>query len=233
MKTKLILLFSLLLSANCLFAQVNRYSLNVEDFKELKVNDAVNVIYHCSTDSAGTIWFECTRDISSAFIFSNDKASLRVQVDFDALSDTPLPTLHVYSSSLNKVENSSDSTVIVDYAKVPTFKVKVIGNGTIFVRKVEAVTLDASISTGNGHIAVAEGLVSKGKYSNVGTGVIEAGGVTASEVKVTSFGTGNIDVCAVESITIYGAGSGTVYYIGNPRKISNRSIGVKTANAEQ
>ena len=40
-------------------AQNGLYKLDVGDFSELKVTDGINVVYNCSTDSAGWAYFEC------------------------------------------------------------------------------------------------------------------------------------------------------------------------------
>ena len=112
------------------------------------------------------------------------------------------------------------------------FKARVVGNGTIIVRHIEATEVDAGINTGNGHVVIASGEVVRAKLSNVGKGTVEAGNLIAREVKATSWGTGSIDCRPVEKLTIYGAGSGTVYFVGKPDVASNRSIGVKAVRVD-
>jgi len=205
------------------------YSLEVKDFTELKVTDDINVDYHCSTDSAGWAYFTTTPEISQNLLFSNHKGCLTVQVSDDLIGRTvELPTIHVYSSVLGKVENSGDSTVrVINNLPQSSFKARVIGNGTLIVRYVRATNVDAGINTGCGHLVISSGSAARAKLSNVGTGPLEAGGLEAQRVKVMAFGTGSIDCCATESLTVYGAGSGTVHYTGKPEKITNRAIGVK------
>lgn len=209
-------------------AQTDLYRLNVQDFTKLKVTDDINVEYYCSADSAGYAYYACTPEMSSKLLFSNKKGTLSVQLDNGDQELTDVPTVRVYSSQLIEVENQGDSTVVVQ-SNMPQskFKAKIIGNGTIIVRYIEATELDAGINTGNGHIVVALGEVVRAKFSNVGKGTIEAGNLIAREVKATSWGTGSIDCRPAEKLTIYGAGSGTVYYVGKPDSVSNRSIGVK------
>ncbi len=205
-----------------------QYRLEVKDFSELKLQDGVNVNYHCSADSAGWAYFTCDPEISSSLIFSNNKSSLHIQVATEAVGDSRLPTIDVYSTGLTKVENSADSTLrILNNTPVQTLKVRVIGNGEIIVHNAHAGYVDAGINTGKGHIAFNNCSAEKAKLSNVGTGPIEAGGLDAKDVKVMKFGTGNIDCVATHSLSLYGAGTGKVYYTGNPEKITNRSLGVK------
>lgn len=204
------------------------YRLEVQDFKELKVTDDINVDYYCSPDSAGWVEFECDPDMASSLILTNNKDCLHIQVATEMLNRSDLPTMRVYSSSLTKVENSGDSTVrVLSNIPVVSFKARIVGNGTLIVRNIETASVDAGISTGKGHLVIGGGKAAKAKLSNVGTGPIEAGGLAVSRLKVWAFGTGPVDCWAVETLSIYGAGSNTVYYRGQPEKITNRSIGVK------
>ena len=204
------------------------YKLELKDFSELKVNDCLNIEYRCSNDSAGYVFFSCEPEIASNLLFTSKKNSLNIQVADDFDNFDRLPTIKVYSSMLEKVENGSDSTLfIISNQPVKSLKARVIGNGTIIFNSVEATSVDLGIVTGRGHIVVNKGNTFKAKYSNVGTGTIEAGNLNSSQVKVIISGTGNIDCNASESLSVYGMGSGSVYYSGEPSKISNRSVGIK------
>lgn len=206
---------------------VEDYKMQVPDFSVLKVNDNINVEYRCSADSAGYVFFECPSEQASMLLFTSHKSALTVQLD-DAFTGDVVPTVRVYSSVLDKVENSGDSTVrIVSAAPVTSFKATVIGNGTVIIDSIEATNVVLSINTGKGHIAVERGTTFKLSLNKMGKGTIEAGGLKASEVKVKMLGPGDIDCNVSETLSIFGGGSGTVYYSGNPRKVSNHSMGVK------
>lgn len=226
MKKLAIAIFTLVAAAAS--AVADDYKLEVQDFSELKVTNGINVEYHCAADSAGWVYFSCEPSVSSQLLFSNNKACLQIQIADDGVAPAVLPTLHVYSSALTKVENYSDSTVrVATNVPVTNFKCCVVGNGCIIVDDIDAHNVDASIKTGKGHVVIVKGKTRKAKLTNVGTGPLEAGGMTAREVKATLFGTGDIDCTVSETLTIYGAGSGKIYYKGNPDKVSNRSLGVK------
>lgn len=223
-------------SGICAVAQeMADYRLQVQDFTELKVTDAINVDYRCSPDSAGWAYFTTTPDVAENLLFSNNKATLTIQLGPD-IDDKPvvLPTIRVYSTALAKVENSADSTVrVLTNVPQPSFRAQLIGNGTLIVRQVRATNVDAGINTGNGHLVITHGTAARAKLTNVGTGPLEAGGLEAQRVKVMAFGTGPIDCHATESLTVYGAGSCTLHYIGKPEKVTNRSIGVKLVEVNQ
>ena len=228
---KILILLIAITSTFC--AQADSYKLNVQDFDKLKVSDDINVEYYCSTDSVGYAYYDCEPSMSSRLIFSNKKNTLNIQLDNGDLILHEVPTIRVYSSQLKEVENQGDSTVVV-MSNLPQnkFKARVVGNGTIIVRHIEATEVDAGINTGNGHVVIASGEVVRAKLSNVGKGTVEAGNLIAREVKATSWGTGSIDCRPVEKLTIYGAGSGTVYFVGKPDVASNRSIGVKAVRVD-
>ena len=98
-------LFIFLASAsNALHAETADYKLEVQDFSELKVTDNINVVYHCSSDSAGWVYFTCDPEVSSKLLFSNDKACLHIQVAADEVSLDKLPVVHVYSSALERLK---------------------------------------------------------------------------------------------------------------------------------
>ncbi len=224
------LLFTALmaLTAATAAAETQQYSLKLEDFSNLQVTDGINVVYHTSTDSAGIITYECTPEMADKLIFESGKNRLKVQLATDE-DGTPagLPTVHVRSAALAKVENSGDSTltVLLD-GPLTKFSAVVVGNGELIVKGIYASSVGARISTGNGHL-VLSGRAASLSLNNIGTGSIEAGKLEAKEVKCIVTGTGSIDCGATQRLRILGAGSGKVFYTGNPGKVSNNSIGIK------
>ena len=213
-------------------AQKGLYKLDVGDFSELKVTDGINVVYNCSTDSAGWAYFECDPKTAQMLMFSNKKNRLNIQVATDGAKVDELPTVYVYSMTLQKVENSGDSLVrVVNTLPVRDLKATVIGNGSMIVENIKTHNGDFAIKTGNGHL-VANGSARKASLKNVGTGKLEASGLQAEEVKCNILGTGPIDCNASVALTVTGAGSGKVYYGGTPSKITNRSIGVKAVSVD-
>ena len=225
---KLISVLTLVLGVLAAGAQEKTYTLNFENFDELQVVDGVNVDYSISTDSAGLVTFSAEPALADMLMFETGKGRLKIQVATDDQGPVKgLPTVRVYSAMLSKVENSGDSTVTVSLSgAVPSFKARVVGNGTVVVRGIYTNNAEGRISTGHGHL-VMQGRAARVKLSNVGTGPIEAGALEAKEVKCWLLGTGPIDCFATENLSIVGAGSGKVYYKGNPSKVTNRTLGVK------
>lgn len=209
-----------------------QYKLDVKDFYELKVKDGINVDYFCNSDSAGTVIFNCPEELASVIMFTNDKNRLTIQLSKEAREQrlTNLPTIRLYSSIIEKVENSGDSTVyLAKVNPVAKFKATIVGNGTLIVNDLKAHETNASINTGHGHLVIS-GETLRANLQNIGTGPLEAGMLKANEVSCKLLGTGPIDCYATETLKILGMGSGKVIYDGNPKKVINRSVGVKITN---
>lgn len=218
-------------AANVVSAEpVDRYELKVGDFTELNVVDGINVVYKCSEDSAGVAVFSTGKDIADQIIFeNNNKGKLKIEKKFhneDELK-SGLPVIWVYSKFLNGVQNSGDSTVVVQKI-MPTAKVNatVIGNGTLIIRDVDCNRFDGAIKTGRGQLVVS-GKCDNANFSNVGVGAIQADQLEAQNVSCRFLGTGTIGVWPVASLTVKGMMAGKLYYKGTPKKMTNYSAGPK------
>lgn len=213
-------------------AQIRHYAIDVHDFSAIDIAQGINVIYSSSADSAGYVVFDCEPAMTSHILFSNQKNTLKVQIDKDGLPAGPLPVLHMYSSSLVKADNSGDSTMVLSNLKpVNNLELKLMGDGKLIATDIQCDQLDAAISLGNGTLQVA-GQATKANYSNVGKGTLQARELKASFVNCKILGTGLIECFADQRLSVTGAGSGTVLYHGKPRDISKRTIGGKVKAAE-
>ena len=150
-----IFLFVLTVIAAMANDKIETYSIKLSEFSRLKVVDAVNVDYICSPDSAGTAFFEATAAQASLIGFRNNNGQLEISFTTEVAPMTKLPTVRVYSTFLTSVENDGDSTVrVLNVASCPEFKARLVGNGRLSVRNIEATKVKASLSTGNGTLAI-------------------------------------------------------------------------------
>ena len=201
-----------------------KYCLDVKDFGELKVVDNINVEWRCSPDSAGLVTFSAPPEIVPMILLSNNKNTLRVELQDTDFPLKSLPTLTVYSNYLAKAENSGDSTLtVVAPPPAAEIKLRVVGNGTLVAKGLHATTVEAKIDTGRGHI-VLQGNTQWEKLRTVGSGSIEAAALKAEKSSITIGGTGNIDCWVTGELTVTGLGSGKVYCKGKPNT-KNRTLG--------
>lgn len=212
----LLLLIAMLASIATATAQTQSYRLKVGPFDRLKITDNVNVVYHCAPDSAGYVTWHGDKEFADAFIFTNNKGQLRVQVSTDDVDMPGLPTLHIYSDFLTEVENFSDfNTTVNAPAPSPQFKAIQIGNGTITVNDLRATKVTAAITTGNGTVTLS-GTCQEATLRMVGTGVIAADRLRAGTVNCRILGSGTIGCSPSATLNVKGIGSTKIYYTGNP-----------------
>lgn len=223
----------MMVTAAVVSAQTEHYTLELRDFTELKVTDAINVDYVCAPDSAGYAVFDADRSVASRIIFVPSSNRLTIQLaprdpGDPAPADLPLPTVRVYSRYLASVENDGDSLVrVLSVAPGPKLKAKLVGNGRLSIRNAEFTEVNAQITTGNGSITV-NGKCDIAVLGMLATGTITADGLEAIDVKCRLTGTGTIGCYPSRSLEVRGIGSGKVYYLGQP-SISKRAPGITVA----
>lgn len=208
-------------------AQVTRHEVKVGDFARLSLLDDINVNYRCNADSAGLAVFMCTQEIADHLMFTrNSSGRLSIQVDDAYERQGHLPTITLYSKSLDEIENSGDSTLrISGLPPMKAFKVLLIDNGKVIARGLRASKLELQILSGKGKI-IAQGSCDDLALRLVGTGEIQADEVVATNVSCRIMGTGTIG-CDVNGgdLKVSGSGTGKVYYKGTPNKVTVRKLG--------
>lgn len=196
--------------------EIKEYTLDVGQFDKLNITDDVNVVYRCRPDSTGLVSYKAESDFADAFIFTNKKGTLKIQVNTEDVGKPGLPTLYVYSDFLTEVTNSSNYVLTVEEpAPTPVFKIKQIGNGKIEVEEVRSTTVNATLATGNGTIVVY-GTCQKADLTMVGNGLIQADLLKAADVSCKILGAGSIGCWPVANLDVRGIGSTRVYYKGDP-----------------
>ncbi len=229
------ILFTALLLFTAAFAwaaEPEVFRIDVHNFSNLTVVDGVPVDYHALPDSAGWAVFVCPPEVAKEISFTNEKDHLTIRTTAEETPIIGVPRVRVYSTTLNRVENSGDSLVrIFSPAPVKTLKARQIGNGTLEIVSIVADEVDAGVTAGNGTLAMS-GKAGKVKINNVSTGPVSARDLTAANISCFIFGSGNIECTPSETLKVYGAGTGKVIYHGTP-KVSRRGIGVKVLSAEK
>ena len=208
-------------------AQEKHHTVKVGDFVRLSLIDNINVNYRCDADSAGLIVFTCSQEIADALMFSmsnNQRLSIQVNDYYERLGH--LPTITVYSSTLEEAENAGDSTLRVSgLPPLKAFKVRLTDNGKVIARNLRASQLELQILSGKGKI-IADGTCDDLSLRLVGTGEIQADQVVATNVSCRIMGTGSMG-CHVNGglLKVSGSGTGKVYYKGHPEKVTVRKLG--------
>lgn len=207
-------------------APTQHFELKLRDFTELKVVDGINVDYVCSADSAGYAVFDALPELAPKIMFepSGDRLTIQLLNDEGPLHN--LPTIKVYSRYLQSVENDGDSLVrALSVAPIPKFKAKLVGNGRLSVRDVDANEVKATLLTGNGTITIT-GRCTEAILQATSTGTITADQLVATEVKCRLAGTSTIGCAPTEKLQVRGM-AGKVLYKGKPAINKSFALGVK------
>lgn len=195
---------------------LQEYSFKVGNFNELSIQNNVNVVYtHCK-DTIGHVTYKSIPDFEDAFIFTNNKGSLKIQVQTDDLGKTDLPTIYVSSNNLDKIENYSDYNVRIESnIKSDTFTASLIGNGSIVIGDLDATNVCARITAGMGTIIIS-GECTNADFRLTGTGTIQANMLKATNVNCRILGGGSISTYPLRTLSVKGIGSTRIHYRGNP-----------------
>ncbi|MBD5253264.1 MAG: hypothetical protein HDS51_03445 [Barnesiella sp.] len=213
--------------------ELSTYSVNVGDFDRLYVKGPVNVNYITSADSTGMAVFDAPESVVAGITFQNKSGKLTIRIADELKGHPDLPVVTVYSAFLVKAENSGDSTLrLVKVQPVPKISLNVVDNGRIVCRDLRSHRVEASLSTGHGEI-VLFGKCDEAVYNFVGAGLLQCDELEARAVTVKAFGTGQVGCWATESLKIYGGGSTTIYYKGDPSEIIDRGVGIKLRKIDQ
>ena len=212
-----LLLFLSTLAITPLMAQDHTYTINVDEFSKLKVVNDIAVRYVSNPDSAGMAVYTCEDRMADAIIFTNKGGTLKVSLHTDYVFLTGyLPTVTVYSSYLTSAENNSKASMeICNPTPCPEISLKQVGNGSIKADNIKATNVKATIATGKGIITLS-GKADYAKYEMLGTGQIIADSLEANDVSCKVMGTGSIGCWPLDTLSVSGLASTTVYYKGNP-----------------
>ena len=214
-------------------SELQTYTLRVNDFTSLRVKNGINVEYVGDGASEGSATYTTTADIASILVFSNNKGTLEIELAAGDTKPENIPTVTVSSKFLTRVENDGDSTVrIMKVQPTPEFRARLVGNGRLAIRNIDSTTVIATIDSGNGTIVI-DGKTTTAKFNNTGSGTIQADQLKANDVKCRQIGTGSIGCCVNGQLSVFGAGSGYIYYRGKPTSIQKRAIGIKLTAIEE
>lgn len=218
---------SFLLSAAialCLPISARIVTYDVGPFDKISQLGNINVVYSNNPDSVGMAFYESDKNCSDAIEITNSKGRLNIK-ELPGHQFSKLPTLHVYSEYVSSIKNEGTSTITAFLSSVtPGFSVNLIGNGKIICNDINSTQVKASLTTGNGTI-VLRGRCTDANFKLTGTGIIQADGLAARNVKCMALGTGTIGCNASDNLDVRAVGATKIFYTGNPKI---RKTGVAT-----
>ncbi len=213
---KKILLLALAIFSFFPFINGAEYHRALGEFTKITVIDSIPVVYRNVPDSTGSVAFNCPPEIADALLISADHGELKLRIATESVGRKEIPTVYVYSRFLTEVSNQNTAVMQINKpAPGPSFKITQMGNGKVEVTGINANSVKAKISTGNGTIAI-DGECETAKYELVGTGTIQADDLKAQTVECKCLGGGTIGCWPETTLRVQCLGSTKIYYKGEP-----------------
>lgn len=187
----------------------------VGPFDRLTQSGSIDIVYKSVPDSTGIACYRSDKDFDPAIEIVNNKGRLSIK-ETAGHNLGKLPTLYVYSDYLSQVKSEGNATLDIHLSTAtPVLTVSLVGNGRIVCDGVNSTDVSATITTGNGTIAL-RGKCTEADFKLTGTGVIQADELKAETVKCSAMGTGSIGCHAVKNLDVRGIGTTKIYYRGLP-----------------
>ncbi|WP_282125821.1 head GIN domain-containing protein [Marinifilum flexuosum] len=225
--TSLIAIFALVLSSTIAFAQKTE-DRKVRSFESISLSIAAKV--YVSQNEKTSVKVKAYADDLDEIITEVDGSTLKIKRKKNRgwnWNSRSFKKVEVYISTPN-VEDlriSGSGNII---AKTPiesgSVDYAISGSGNIIIDKLKAENVECHIS-GSGDIRLKGECKEELEIHISGSGDIEAGNFEAKVADIHISGSGDCKVYASESITARVAGSGDIYYRGNPKDVNCKSVG--------
>ncbi|PXY00902.1 DUF2807 domain-containing protein [Marinifilum breve] len=225
--TSLIAVFALVLSSTIAFAQKTE-DRKVRSFESISLSISAKV--YVSQNEKTSVKIKGYSDDLDEIITEVDGSTLKIKRKKNRgwnWNSRSFKKVEVYISTPN-VENlriSGSGNII---AKTPiesgSVDYAISGSGNIIIDKLKAENVECHIS-GSGDIRLKGECKDELEIHISGSGDIEAGNFEAKVADIHISGSGDCKVYASGSITARVAGSGDIYYRGNPKDVNCKSVG--------
>ncbi|NOU58914.1 head GIN domain-containing protein [Marinifilum caeruleilacunae] len=225
--TSLIAVFALVVSSTIAFAQKTE-NRKVGSFESISLSIAAKV--YVSQENNTSVKIKGYSDDLEEIITEVDGSTLKIKRKKNkgwGWNSRSFKKVEVYISTPN-VEDlriSGSGNII---AKTPiesgSIDYSISGSGNIIIDQLKADNLECHIS-GSGDIRLKGACKDEFEIHISGSGDIEAGYFEAKSVEVRISGSGDCKVYASERINARVAGSGDIYYRGQPKYVDSKSAG--------
>lgn len=186
----------------------------VDVYDEIKVEGAIDIVYTAKPDEAAYLRIEAADDIMPQ-IDVKTKGKTLVAKAKETLKPSRF-VIYTNSPTLKYVESKGTSNIqLGGVVTGDEFKIEMKGTGDLFIDNLKYNKAEFYLQ-GAGAMELA-GQVHKCKIEITGTGDVSASDLSTNEMEANIRGNGNIDLKALDKLSIEIKGRGNVTYKGNPR----------------
>ncbi len=190
------------------------HEIPVDIYSEIRVEGAFDVIYEAKPDEAAYLRVEADDNIIPLVDIKTKGRSLNIKAK-ESINPSRF-VVYTNSPSLKYVESKGASNVTLKGSIAGTeLKVEMKGVGNFNAENIIYEKAEFKLQGAN-EIAVA-GQCHKAKIELSGTGDIKAANLPVDELECNLKGSGNMEVNAIEKMSIEIKGKGTIAYKGNPQ----------------
>ncbi len=195
---------------------------NTGDYDGVSVGGFFDVILVKGKE--GKVTLEGEENLLEYIVTEVSKGTLKIKVEKGInIKTTRRLTVTVPVEDIDHVSLGGSGNVKSETRlKADNFKVSLGGSGNVTL-DLDAGDVKSSIG-GSGNINLS-GKADYMKSSIAGSGTIKAYELTVNTIKASIAGSGDIRVTVKDEIDATVAGSGSIYYKGNPPKINSKSVG--------
>ncbi len=195
---------------------------SVTDFDKVAISGSFDV--ELVQGNEGTITVKADANLMEHIITEVKKGKLQIKTEKGVgLKPSKKIKITVMFESINGVSLAGSGNIhSSDVIESNDLKLSLAGSGNMDL-KVDVSNLNSSIA-GSGNINLA-GNSNKFSCSIAGSGSAKGYSLKANNTNVSIAGSGNVEINAVEEIHAKIAGSGNVYYSGNPSVQKSNSVG--------
>jgi hypothetical protein len=202
-----------------------KHEISVGIYDEIKVEGAIDVIYTSKPDDAAFLEVEADDNIIPLADIKVKGHTLQIKAR-ESINPNRF-VIYTNSPSLKYIESKGASNITLE-GPVAGDDLKVEMKGTGRLKVDNAIYEKAEFKLeGAGGMDIA-GQVRKAKYEIAGTGDIDAAGLSTDQLECKIKGRGNMQVNAIDKLSIEISGTGDVSYKGNPQITKQKIKGTGT-----
>lgn len=217
-KSSLLILAVLTVTAGYTKGQSGKETRNVSDFNEVSFGVAGNLYIKFS--SSFSVVLEGEKDYLGEIEIAVRNGKLIIRSDSHRFFNFNNRQVDVYITmpSIKALGVSgSGKAIIEDAVKADMLDLDVSGSGTIRLKEMKATELNCGISGSGNVIIEGSGEASKGDIEISGSGSYKGENFKIASLEVSISGSGSCSCNVTDNLKASVSGSGNVYYSGNPR----------------
>ena len=204
--------------------QLVNQQINIQDYETVVMNIPGEVFYQQFSDSTPYLQIHTDENIMKSLNVRVENNQLIIEAKKDSIINPSQLTIYTCSHNLNQVTlTGSGELRLKGEVNAKNFNLDLIGSGNFLADSLICDRLTARI-TGSGS-AQLTGASNSSSLNITGSGDIHAYNYLIQELNCEIFGSGSIEALVTKNLDAHIAGSGNLFYRGDPKSINKNVTG--------